>query len=143
MHAEDTPQCVPHARVVINNTDGLSLIGHSLRLQRCIEPNPRRSGRKNASSMTRDIIQTAGIDLLSAANHLLFGAALRNLRVLVPSNAKPVRPLSKLALNEFNLLDLNGDPGKDIAGIGQLQITVVPTVLQTVEPRTAGADCRD
>ena len=46
MHAEDTPQCVPHARVVINNTDGLSLIGHSLRLQRRIEPNPEAFGQK-------------------------------------------------------------------------------------------------
>ena len=55
-----------------------SLIGHNA--ASTIEPSSlRRRARKKQKFDDGDIIQTAGVDLLSAAIHLLFGAALADL----------------------------------------------------------------
>ena len=48
MHTEDTLQCLPHVRIVINNTDGFLLIGHNT--ASTIEPKRLRSlGQKRIS----------------------------------------------------------------------------------------------
>ena len=47
MHTEDTLQCLPHVRIVINNTDGFLLIGH--KTVSTMEPKRlRASGRKES-----------------------------------------------------------------------------------------------
>ena len=51
MHTENTFQSVSHVRIVINNTDCLPLIGHSLSPKHQAQPL-RQLGRKNTSSMT-------------------------------------------------------------------------------------------
>ena len=82
MHTEDTLQCLPHVRIVINNTDGFLLIGHNA--ASTIEPGqPEAPGRKNQEVGDGDIAQTAGVDLLLNAIHLLFGAAFAD-----PSDGK-------------------------------------------------------
>ena len=57
MHAEDTLQCLPHVRIIIENADGFLLIGHNA--ASTIEPKqPEAPGRKNEWVVDGDIAQT-------------------------------------------------------------------------------------
>ena len=47
MHTEDTLQCLPHVRIVINNADGSLLIGHNLQAPSIESKQPQAAGRKN------------------------------------------------------------------------------------------------
>ena len=76
IHTEDTFQCLPHVRIIIENTDGFLRIGHNA--ASTIEPGqPEARGRKNQWVVDGDIAQTAGSDLLVAVILLLFSAAFQ------------------------------------------------------------------